>query len=283
MRQIRSRMVRGRSSIRRTVDYPGRHPARLVRRPRPGRQLGTPRPRRHPRHRPGRLPPPPDPVVRHRHRPGRHRRRARLRPRPPPLDPRTRHRRPAPANRRRPRRARHRPRRPRPPGPAGQPPPGPDAAQAAQLNDLLRRLNVTLNPIAKGKCDHKHQDHRYTPGRLLAHLIRARTLRCTAPGCGAQACYGDLDHSTPHPAGRTCECGLGPLCRRHHRCKQAPAGSCASPGPASCAGPPPPAAPTPPGRPCTTCDEVSPLSGSGASQAKGKRGSGEGNTQGCCA
>jgi hypothetical protein len=87
---------------------------------------------------------------------------------------------------------------------------------------LLRRLNVALNPIAKDSCDHRHQEHRYAPSRLLQHLIRARTIRCSAPGCGAQAYYCDLDHSVPYPAGRTCQCGLAPLCRRHHRCKQAP-------------------------------------------------------------
>jgi hypothetical protein len=102
------------------------------------------------------------------------------------------------------------------------PPPGPGEHEAAQLNDLLRRLNLTLNPIAKGTCDHRHQEHRYAPSRMLAHLIRARTARCSAPGCGARACFCDLDHAVPYPAGRTCECGLGPVCRRHHRCKQAP-------------------------------------------------------------
>ena len=99
---------------------------------------------------------------------------------------------------------------------------GPDAAQAAQLNGLLRRLNVTLNPIAKGECDHEHQEHRYTPSRMLAHLIRARTARCSAPGCGAQAYFCDLDHAVPYPHGPTDECNLHPSCRRHHRCKQAP-------------------------------------------------------------
>jgi hypothetical protein len=32
----------------------------------------------------------------------------------------------------------------------------------------------------------------------------------------------DLDHTDPHhQGGRTCECNLAPLCRHHHRCKQA--------------------------------------------------------------
>jgi hypothetical protein len=115
-----------------------------------------------------------------------------------------------------------------PPGPGGHLPrpnhqqPGPDARQAAQLAALLRRLNVTLAPIAKGTCDHRHQEDRYTPSRKLKHLLRARTARCSAPGCRAQAINCDLDHSLPYPFGITCECGLGPLCRRHHRCKQAP-------------------------------------------------------------
>jgi hypothetical protein len=53
-------------------------------------------------------------------------------------------------------------------------------------------------------------------------LIRARTLTCDAPGCNAQALYCDLDHTVAHPEGQTCQCNLGPKCRRHHRAKQAP-------------------------------------------------------------
>jgi hypothetical protein len=102
------------------------------------------------------------------------------------------------------------------------PPPGPDEHQAAQLADLLRRLNITLAPIAKGSCDHRHREDRYTPSRKLKHLVRARTATCSAPGCGAQAIHCDLDHSVPYPDGITCECDLAPKCRRHHRCKQAP-------------------------------------------------------------
>jgi Domain of unknown function (DUF222) len=104
----------------------------------------------------------------------------------------------------------------------GTPDPGPDDHQAAQLAELLRALNVTLAPIAKGHCDHRHKEDRYTPSRKLKHLVRARTATCSAPGCGAQAIYCDLDHSVPYPDGITCECVLGPVCRRHHRCKQAP-------------------------------------------------------------
>ncbi len=109
-----------------------------------------------------------------------------------------------------------------PPGPRSGDPPGPDADQAAQLTGLLRRLNVTLHPIAQGDCDHRHREDRYVPSRRLKHLVRARTATCTAPGCGARAVNCDLDHSIPYPAGITCECDLAPKCRHHHRVKQAP-------------------------------------------------------------
>jgi hypothetical protein len=82
------------------------------------------------------------------------------------------------------------------PSPATRPPPGPDAHQQAQLTDLLRALNITLAPIAKGTCDHRHREDRYQPSRRLGHLIRARTATCPAPGCGAQAYHADLDHTT---------------------------------------------------------------------------------------
>jgi len=79
-----------------------------------------------------------------------------------------------------------------------------------------------MRPIAKGHCDHKHQEDRYTPSRMLKHLTRARSAKCSAPGCGVRAINCDLDHSIPYPAGITCECDLGPFCRHHHRVKQAP-------------------------------------------------------------
>jgi len=76
--------------------------------------------------------------------------------------------------------------------------------------------------IARGTCDHAHREDRYTPSRKLKHLVRARTARCCAPGCGAQALTSEIDHTTPYPAGASCECNLGPLCQRHHHAKHAP-------------------------------------------------------------
>jgi Domain of unknown function (DUF222) len=123
-----------------------------------------------------------------------------------------------------------RPRVGQPPGQTGQTtetgqagPPG-RAEQAAQVGELLDRLGITaFEPIARGTCDHRHREGRYTPSRKLGDLIRARTATCPAPVCGASAVRNDLDHTEPWPAGPgTCECNLGPACRHHHRVKQAP-------------------------------------------------------------
>ena len=91
------------------------------------------------------------------------------------------------------------------------------------LRGLLDFLNIRkLTPVIRGPCQHAGAEHRYRPSRKLQHLVRARNATCTAPGCGRRAASCDLDHTDPHhQGGRTCECNLAPLCRHHHRCKQA--------------------------------------------------------------
>jgi hypothetical protein len=64
-----------------------------------------------------------------------------------------------------------------------------------------------------------------TPGpyrlpRRLRRLVQARSPLCEWPGCGVRAQMCDIDHDNPWPAGATCACNTGPLCRRHHRVKQ---------------------------------------------------------------
>jgi Domain of unknown function (DUF222) len=99
---------------------------------------------------------------------------------------------------------------------------GPAEPRLAQLAKFLARLNAAPEPIATGACDHRHREDRYIPSRKLKHLIRARTARCCAPGCGAQAITSEIDHTIPHPAGATCEGNLAPACKRHHHAKHAP-------------------------------------------------------------
>jgi hypothetical protein len=111
---------------------------------------------------------------------------------------------------------------PPPQTPDPPPTPAPDATQLARLHQLLTQLNLAPEPIARGQCDHRTAEGQYTPSRKLKHLLRARTATCDAPGCNAQAVYCDQDHTTPWPDGPTDQCNLGPKCRRHHRCKQAP-------------------------------------------------------------
>jgi hypothetical protein len=105
-------------------------------------------------------------------------------------------------------------------GPVGRD--GFDDSRLARLADLLAGLNAIPEPIATGACNHAHREDRYTPSRKLKHLIRARTARCAAPGCGAQAITSEIDHTVPYPAGPSCQCNTGPLCKRHHHAKHAP-------------------------------------------------------------
>ena len=93
-------------------------------------------------------------------------------------------------------------------------------------------LKTPLIPVARGPCDHARAETGYHPSRALQHLIRARSATCTAPGCRRPAARCDLDHTVPwDQGGRTCECGLAPLCRHHHRCKQAQGWRLAQPEP----------------------------------------------------
>jgi hypothetical protein len=96
----------------------------------------------------------------------------------------------------------------------------------------LARLTGPLLPVVRGPCDHAHAEVGYHPSRKLAHLIRARNGRCTAPGCTRPAARCDLDHTHPwDQGGPTCDCNLAPLCRHHHRAKQSEGWQLTQPGP----------------------------------------------------
>ena len=100
--------------------------------------------------------------------------------------------------------------------------PGPDPPPGIRPQDWISALRIRMTPITRGSCDHHHAEAGYRPSRKLRHLVRARNARCTAPGCGRPAARCDLDHTIAWDhGGLTCECDLAPLCRHHHRCKQA--------------------------------------------------------------
>ena len=95
-----------------------------------------------------------------------------------------------------------------------------DVSERHTSRASFRPFTVTVRPLASD--DHGYDEPGYVPSRKLEHLIRARTQTCSAPGCRWPAWRCDLDHTVPFDAGgRTCDCNLAPLCRRHHRCKQA--------------------------------------------------------------
>jgi hypothetical protein len=99
---------------------------------------------------------------------------------------------------------------------------GPDPPPGTRPQDYVRSLGIRLVQIARGHCDHAQAETGYRPSRKLQHLVRARSARCTAPGCNRPAARCDLDHTVPwDQGGITCECDLAPLCRHHHKCKQA--------------------------------------------------------------
>jgi len=97
------------------------------------------------------------------------------------------------------------------------PPPGPAAIRwAAEMSGRLEWLRA-------GQCDHARAEDGYQPSRHLRGLVIVRQPECSFPGCRRPAVRCDLDHTRPYDqGGLTCECNLAPLCRQHHRAKQAP-------------------------------------------------------------
>jgi hypothetical protein len=80
----------------------------------------------------------------------------------------------------------------------------------------------TITPLAGHPCGHARETAAYRPTKGLRHVLDIRNATCVFPGCRRPATRCDEDHTTPYArGGRTCECGLAPLCRRHHQAKQA--------------------------------------------------------------
>jgi hypothetical protein len=100
--------------------------------------------------------------------------------------------------------------------------------------------------LEAGTCCHRRQALRYQPGPGLRNLICVRQRTCCFPRCRRAASRSDLDHTLAYQhGGLTCECNLAPLCRRHHKVKQARGWTLTQPQPASWSGPHRTAAATP--------------------------------------
>jgi hypothetical protein len=95
-------------------------------------------------------------------------------------------------------------------------PPGRTASWQAWL------ASVKLEWLERDRCGHSRRVKSYRPGRALRHLVAIRHRTCGFPGCSRPAARCDLDHTIPYDQdGITCECNLSPLCRQHHKTKQA--------------------------------------------------------------
>jgi hypothetical protein len=98
--------------------------------------------------------------------------------------------------------------------------PGPPATIADPVGWLRQ---IALTTLETGTCAHRRETPAYRPPPSLRHLIKIRDRQCGYPGCRRPATRCDDDHTLAHhKGGRTCECNLYPLCRRHHGAKQAP-------------------------------------------------------------
>jgi len=116
------------------------------------------------------------------------------------------------------------------PGPSGgsRPPPRHRptrraARRRAATPDVTGWLaGIAISRLEAGDCRHLRESPAYRPPPSLRHLITIRQPACSFPGCRRPAGRCDQDHTIPYDlGGRTCECNLAPLCRRHHRAKQA--------------------------------------------------------------
>jgi hypothetical protein len=68
----------------------------------------------------------------------------------------------------------------------------------------------------------EHVRTHHDPTKAMRDYVNARDRHCRFPGCLVTAIRCDTDHTIPHQAGGpTCPCNMAPLCRRHHRLKQA--------------------------------------------------------------
>jgi hypothetical protein len=84
-------------------------------------------------------------------------------------------------------------------------------------------LDLTIDPIPSGECDHRYQAPGHDPGVKLRHLTKIRHATCTGPMCERPSGRADFEHNIPYEkGGRTCLCNTGPKCRHEHRLKQDP-------------------------------------------------------------
>ena len=99
----------------------------------------------------------------------------------------------------------------------------PGAAGPASDGTTRWLAGLKISWLETMACGHARETRAYQPSAKLRHLIKTRDRTCMFPGCRRPARQCDDDHTLPFDqGGRTCECNMSPLCRRHHAAKQAP-------------------------------------------------------------
>ena len=107
-------------------------------------------------------------------------------------------------------------------GPGTRPRVGPETPTGPGTQPRDGTWSFTVTPLGTPACDHATETSGYRPSAALRHLVEIRQTTCSHPGCRRPATRCDVDHTLAyHLGGRTCLCNLAPLCRRHHRVKQA--------------------------------------------------------------
>jgi hypothetical protein len=110
-------------------------------------------------------------------------------------------------------------------GPPGAPAP-PLSPLGNQAADTCRSADGPLGPavtslLGEPGAHPPDQPGAYRPSPRLRRFTAVRAPLCEWASCGQAAASCDSEHDLAWPHGPTCACNLGPLCRRHHRIKQA--------------------------------------------------------------
>ena len=88
--------------------------------------------------------------------------------------------------------------------------------------DLLQERDSRLSLGEPSASERPAADKGPSVGAMITITVPHTVLGGDSGPPGEVAGFGILDHTDPHhQGGRTCECNLAPLCRHHHRCKQA--------------------------------------------------------------
>ena len=96
-----------------------------------------------------------------------------------------------------------------------------DVIAAANQAAAMAEAQAIIDADADG-CAHSAEVPGYRVPGTMRRWLCARDFTCRSPICRRRGTQCDVDHTRAYDkGGRTCTCNTGPLCRLHHRLKQA--------------------------------------------------------------